>query len=63
MGTKPTPVMGIDAPGPKVTPRAIWLALRYVGLPLMAALVTLDVAIWLLVEAIWDVCIGLWCWI
>ena len=54
--------MGVDAPGPRVTPRAIWLLVRLIGLPLLGALFLLDVAIWLLADALWDVCIGLWCW-
>lgn len=55
--------MGITAPGPRVTPRAVWLCIRLIGLPLLAMLVLVDIAIWLAAEALWDVCIGLWCWI
>lgn len=54
--------MGVDAPGPKPTAAAIWLALRYLGLPLLAVLFALDVVVWLVGELFWDVCIGLWCW-
>ncbi|MFK7941390.1 MAG: hypothetical protein AB8B85_00495 [Paracoccaceae bacterium] len=55
-------VMGVHAPAPRVTGAAVWLALRYVGLPLLVALIALDVVIWLVAEAVWGVCIGLWCW-
>lgn len=62
MGKRAKPVMGVDAPGPKPTAAAIWLALRYLGLPLLAVLFALDVVVWLVGELFWDVCIGLWCW-
>jgi hypothetical protein len=62
MRTKPKPVMGVNAPGPRVTPCAIWLLVRMIGLPVLGALVLLDVVIWLLADAIWDVCVGVWCW-
>lgn len=62
MSRKPTSVMGVDAPGPMPTGRALWVVLRYVGLPLIGALLAVDVAVWLLAEAIWGVCIGIWCW-
>lgn len=55
-------VMGVEAPAPRVTPAAIWLGLRLLGLPLLAGLVVVDIAIWLVAKAIWDVCIGVWCW-
>ena len=57
------PVYGITARAPRVTKSAIWLALRYVGLPLLAGLILLDVVIWLVFEAVWNVCVGLWCWL
>lgn len=57
------PVYGITAPAPRITQKAIWLALRYVGLPLLAGLILLDVVVWWVFEVIWSVCIGLWCWI
>jgi len=56
------PVYGITARAPRITGKAIWLALRYVGLPLLAGLILFDVLIWLIFEAVWNVCIGLWCW-
>ncbi|MEM7465019.1 MAG: hypothetical protein AAF362_20305 [Pseudomonadota bacterium] len=57
------PVYGISALAPRITSKAIWLALRYVGLPLLAGLVLFDILVWWIASAIWDVCIGLWCWI
>jgi len=57
------PVYGTTARAPRVTKTAIWLALRYVGLPLLAGLVLLDVLIWWVFDTLWDVCIGLWCWV
>ncbi len=62
MAKRAKPVMDVDAPGPKPTAVGVWLALRYFGLPLLAALFALDVVIWLVGEMFWDVCIGLWCW-
>ncbi len=56
------PVLGVEAPGPKPTAKAIWLAIRYLGLPLIAALFAFDVAVWLVVEFVWGLCVGLWCW-
>ena len=54
--------MGVDAPGPRITHLGIWLAVRLIGLPLLAALVLMDILIWAVAAAIWDICIGLWCW-
>ena len=54
-------VMGVDAPAPRITGRAVWLALIYLPLPLIAGLVTFDVVVWWVAERLWGVCIGLWC--
>ena len=62
MGKRAKPVLGVDAPGPKPTATAIWLALRYLGLPLLTVLFVLDVIVWLVADLAWGVCIGLWCW-
>ena len=63
MSKRPKSVMGIDAPGPRPTPTAIWLVLRYLGLPLLAALLIFDIFVWALADAIWGICIGVWCWL
>ncbi|MEM6662633.1 MAG: hypothetical protein AAF666_10710 [Pseudomonadota bacterium] len=56
-------VMGVSVGAPRVTPGAIWIALRYVGFPLLAALVAFDVLVWLVIDAAWGICVGLWCWL
>ena len=61
MAKRSKSVMGVDAPGPRLTQGAIWLAVRLVGLPLLLVLLLLDVAIWWLADTIWNVCIGVWC--
>lgn len=63
MRRKSPQVMGISAPAPRITPRAIALGVTLVGLPLLAVLVAIDIAIWLAVKLIWGGCYGLWCWI
>ena len=55
-------VMGVRAPAPRVTGAAIRLAVLRLGLPLLGGLVAVDVVIWLVADAIWDICIGVWCW-
>lgn len=62
MAKSAKPVMGVRAPAPRVTWAAVRLAVLYLGLPILAGLVALDVVIWLVAEAIWGVCVGLWCW-
>lgn len=57
------PVYGVTANAPRITKTAIWLAVCFVGLPVLAGLILLDVLIWWVADAIWDVCIGLWCWV
>ncbi|MEM7213139.1 MAG: hypothetical protein AAF479_14830 [Pseudomonadota bacterium] len=54
--------MGIDASGPRPTATAVWITIRYVGLPLLTVLLCVDVIVWLVAEALWDVCFGIWCW-
>jgi len=54
--------MGVTAPAPRPTPRAMWLVFRYLGAPLIGALVLFDVLVWLAGRALFDVCIGVWCW-
>ena len=62
MNKRAKAIMGVDAPGPKPTATAIWLAVRYLGLPLIGLLAALDVIVWLVAEVLWGVCIGFWCW-
>lgn len=54
--------MGVDAPAPRITGRAVWLVSVYLALPLIAALVAFDVVVWWIFKAVWGVCVGLWCW-
>ena len=56
-------VYGISVGAPRVTRRAIWLAVAYFGLPLLGGLIAFDVLVWWVADTLWDVCIGLWCWI
>lgn len=62
MGKRTKSVMGIDASGPRPTATAVWITIRYVGLPLLTVLLCVDVIVWLVAEALWDVCFGIWCW-
>lgn len=63
MRLKHPAVMGVTAPAPRVTPRAVVLASVWIGLPLILTLLAIDVAIWFAVKMIWGGCYGLWCWI
>ena len=62
MSKRQKTVMGVHAAAPRVTGRAIWLVVRYIGLPLLGVLIAMDVVIWLIFEVVWGVCVGLWCW-
>ena len=62
MARRSTPVMGVHAAAPRVTPQAVVMLVGYVGLPLLTALVLFDVFIWAVVKLIWGGCYGLWCW-
>lgn len=54
--------MGVAASAPRITGRAIWLACLYIGFPLIGALVVFDILVWAVARAVWDICIGVWCW-
>ena len=54
-------VLGVHAPAPRVTLRALWLVTMYLALPLMAGLLAFDILVWWLADTIWGVCIALWC--
>lgn len=58
---KPGRVMGVDAPGARLTHAGVWLAVRLVGLPILLLLVLFDVLIWAIGWFGWGVCLGLWC--
>lgn len=53
--------MGLSAGAPRPTRRAIWLALLYLGVPIVSLGVLVDLAIWALGQLVWGTCIGLWC--
>ena len=55
-------VMGISVPAPRITGRAVRLVALQLALPLIAALIAFDILVWLIADAIWGICIGLWCW-
>ncbi|MEO1494162.1 MAG: hypothetical protein AAFV19_18575 [Pseudomonadota bacterium] len=55
--------MGVTAPAPRITRRAVMLASTLIGFPLVSALLLFDGVIWLAVKMIWGGCYGLWCWI
>jgi hypothetical protein len=63
MSGKAKPVMGVTASAPRITSRAVWLACLYIGFPLIGALVVFDIVIWAIARAVWDICIGVWCWV
>lgn len=62
MGRKARSVMGVRASAPRVTARALWLIVIYLALPLMTLLLGFDLAVWWLADAVWGVCVALWCW-
>ncbi len=62
MPRKAISVLGVTAPAPRITGRALWLVATRLALPLILALVAFDVLVWLAADAVWDICIGLWCW-
>ena len=51
--------MGHTLPEPRVTPTAIWLILLWVALPVLLAGALLDA----LVQLVFGVCTGLWCFV
>lgn len=56
-------VMGVSAGAPRPTRRAIWLALLYLGVPIVSLGVLVDLVIWVAGKLVWGTCIGLWCMI
>ena len=63
MARKKETVMGVSVGAPRVTGYALWLAASRLALPLILGLVAFDVVVWWLADAIWNICIGLWCWL
>ena len=63
MAKRSEPILGVIAPAPRPTSAALRLALLYVGLPLVGTLLIVDIAVWAIALAIWDTCIGVWCWL
>jgi hypothetical protein len=59
MKRKVETVMGHTLPEPRVTPTAIWLILLWVALPVLLAGALLDA----LVQLVFGVCTGLWCFV
>ncbi|MEO0413054.1 MAG: hypothetical protein AAF221_14570 [Pseudomonadota bacterium] len=54
-------VFGLDAPGPKLTKSGVWLIVRLAVLPLMAALVVLDLIGFAIARFVFDTCYGALC--
>ena len=58
---KPRPVYGQHATAPRITPVALRIALARVALPLIAALLLFDLAVWWVARWLWGVCAAVWC--
>ncbi len=54
-------VGGKNMPSPKVTARGYWYMIKYIGLPLMGALLLLDIIFYLIFEEGLGRCYGLLC--
>lgn len=62
MSAKPdAAVYGHRLTGPRLTPMAVWLAFRWVGLPILGVTFILDVIVYVIARAAFDRCVGLWC--
>ena len=61
MPGKPTEIYGQVIAPCRVTPRGLWVAVRRVALPLIAAFVLIDLVIWAAARA-FGLCYGVWCW-
>lgn len=46
---------------PHLTQTGIWLAVLYVGVPILAAATLADALIWLIGKSMFGVCLALWC--
>lgn len=62
MPRHPEKVMGHVVPAPRVTRAGIALMVLHLGLPVFGALVLVDVIVWAAGQALFDTCIGVWCW-
>lgn len=58
-----TSVLGINAPGPKLTAAGYWAITKYILLPLFLMLLLLDFAGYLVARYIFDSCYGVLCWL
>ncbi|MCI4663514.1 MAG: hypothetical protein MRY74_02215 [Neomegalonema sp.] len=54
-------VLGHDLPEPRVTATGRALMVLYVGLPVLAVLILLDLFVWAAMKTAFGVCFGLWC--
>ena len=52
-------IAGHRLPEPRITPMAIWLAVLWVGLPILAIGGLLDIAM----QFAFGICTGLWCFV
>ena len=62
MARKTPAVMGVTAPAPRITGRAIWLVASRLALPLILGLVAFDVLVWWVAATFFDTCAAIWCW-
>ncbi|MEL6316437.1 MAG: hypothetical protein AAFR16_02235 [Pseudomonadota bacterium] len=54
-------VLGRRVPEPRVTAAGVGLALLYLGAPALAAILALDLLVWAIGWAAFDVCLAVWC--
>jgi hypothetical protein len=58
-----TSVLGVDAPGPKLTHAGYWAIAKYIIAPLLLILLLLDVAGYLVARFFFSSCYGVLCWL
>lgn len=58
---QPTRVYGRAIPEPRLTFHGLWVALTWVGPPLVLALLVLDLLVSAVAQAAFGACVALWC--
>ena len=56
-------IMGVTAPSPRMTSHWYKMVLLYAAAPVMTLLVGVDVILYFVLRATFDICYGLWCWL
>lgn len=54
-------VKGLTLPAPHLTKGGIWLIVRHLGLPIMSALLALDIALFFVFKYVFNSCYGILC--